>query len=75
MSIITLLISVKHIGLFMEGTGTLRILVTHLHLPITIFGVGKIHKMCIHTHIETHSYIQTHTNVKNAMVIYFSESC
>lgn len=46
----------------MEGTGTLRILVTHLHLPITIFGIGKINKMCIHTHTHTDTHIHTDTH-------------
>lgn len=56
----------------MEGTGTLKILVTSLDLPITIFSVDKIHKN-VYTH--THTYTQTHTNVKDPMVIYFIESC
>lgn len=41
----------------MEGTGTLRILVTHL--PITIFDADKYIK-CVYTHTETY------TNVKKS---------
>lgn len=54
MSIITLFISVKHIRFFMEGIGALRLLDTHLHLLIMIFGVYKICGLCIHTHTHTH---------------------
>lgn len=57
----------------MEGIGTPRILVTRLHLPITIFGVDKTHKMCVHT--------DTHTSVKKSHgylfyweMLYYTES-